>query len=1045
MVNPITFKRAIAQTVALPVVLTLLLAGILSWELTLVNRQGEWLTHTNLVIAQAYNTERMFRDRETATRELALLNRPLALPSSQPLDQQFSHLHDLVIDNPVQTARLDSALQLYWSWDANVNHAIRSQQPDSLALYERLSLGNRLNTILYRFTDEEYQLLRDRRQEYRWRTKIVVISSIALTIIIGLFLALLSRRNIRKLTKQYGMAIDEAERNLDLVRTTLLSIEDGIIVTTNAGKVTLINPGATSLTGWRADEVIGRPVNEVFRLFKTDGSNELIDLVRIIINTRHAQNFSDNYYIVSKRRAHIPIDCAASPILDDEGVLAGIVIAFRDVTDRMYAEKELYRRQEEFRALIENAPDPTFRFDRDLKILYANPAAENLLMITADAMIGKAFRDLNLPIETIATWEIQLRNVLSSETGTTTEFEYKGPTGKRRYQMRLVPELNQGGQLETLLATLRDITELKRREQVMRENEERFRAVVESSLDGYYLLRAIRGAKQEIDDFQILYSNLRGAQLLEKQRDVIQSQRLRDVWPEADAKELIVKLSRVIATKEPLEEEIPIENGNRWVSNQIVPLGDDVVLRTSDVSNRRQLEIELFRREEEFRALVEKSPDAIISYDRDLVIRYVNPIVGELLHMDTAEIIGKNYRQLQFPEELTAPWEAAIREAFETKRPTAYTSEFLLPSGETRYFRARNVPEFNQQDEVEMVVTTAHDITDSIRIQQELETQGQLFKAVAENSIEAFFVVRPIYAENGSILDYTFAYANDAGLALLRTSRENISQSTILGLVSSPTLGTGILEQFNTVLGTNTPMRREYLRYKDPERGNSWLQLHAIPIEEAVALIVTDVTERHEVEDQLRNSEQRYRELVENASEAIFSTDLHGNITYVNPYISKLTEYSPEDAAHLNYLNLVTPEYRERAKRQFFRQYLSRQQTLWGEYPFYTKNGNVCWLSLTTTLRYENGEPVGFDCVGVDISQAKQLEFALLTPHRDRGSAEHLARLLKDMKDSLEDIEKNVTELDRNDPQNLTSDRIRNMRLNTRTLLERLKDLTSEV
>ena len=145
----------------------------------------------------------------------------------------------------------------------------------------------------------------------------------------------------------------------------------------------------------------------------------------------------------------------------------------------------------------------------------------------------------------------------------------------------------------------------------------------------------------------------------------------------------------------------------------------------------------------------------------------------------------------------------------------------------------------------------------------------------------------------------------------------------------------------------------------------------------AAVHIVHDITERKQAEEAFRESEKRYRQVVENAVELIYSTDINGNFTYANAAALKACGYSLEELQRLNYLNLVIPEHRERVTSIYADQFREKQGSTYVEFPFYTKSGGVVWFGQNASLVFEGKKFVGLHIIARDITERKRAEEAL--------------------------------------------------------------------
>ena len=102
--------------------------------------------------------------------------------------------------------------------------------------------------------------------------------------------------------------------------------------------------------------------------------------------------------------------------------------------------------------------------------------------------------------------------------------------------------------------------------------------------------------------------------------------------------------------------------------------------------------------------------------------------------------------------------------------------------------------------------------------------------------------------------------------------------------------------------------------------------------------VLRDRTERKEAEKLLIESEKKYREVVDSATDAIYSTNAKENFTFINPAGEKLSGYTLKEFLKMNYLDLVPTEYRTKVKYHYMRQLIKGDKFSHIEYPFYSKN-----------------------------------------------------------------------------------------------------------
>ncbi|RPJ21003.1 MAG: PAS domain S-box protein, partial [Chloroflexi bacterium] len=177
-----------------------------------------------------------------------------------------------------------------------------------------------------------------------------------------------------------------------------------------------------------------------------------------------------------------------------------------------------------------------------------------------------------------------------------------------------------------------------------------------------------------------------------------------------------------------------------------------------------------------------------------------------------------------------------------------------------------------------------------------------------------------------------------------------------------------------------------------------WYELNLSPLLDENKLLIgrvitgRDITDRKKTERQLQESEARFRQIVENASDLIYRVDSNGCITYANPAVVGVLGYEKEkDVLGEYYLDLVTPEMRNTVKRIYQRQFVSKTPTTYNELPVLGTDGREIWLGQNVQLIYEGDQIVGFQALARDVTAIKQTYDALLIA-RDQALEASLAK-----------------------------------------------------
>lgn len=140
----------------------------------------------------------------------------------------------------------------------------------------------------------------------------------------------------------------------------------------------------------------------------------------------------------------------------------------------------------------------------------------------------------------------------------------------------------------------------------------------------------------------------------------------------------------------------------------------------------------------------------------------------------------------------------------------------------------------------------------------------------------------------------------------------------------------------------------------------------------------TATRERKAAEKAHLEALERYRQVVENATDIVYSLNREGYFIYTNQAGLRLSGYSMGELWGLQYLDLVVPDHRRRVQRHYIRQLLSRTSTSTLEFPFRTKNGDIRWLEANGALIFEDSEFRGVHVIARDITEQKAFQAEIL-------------------------------------------------------------------
>jgi PAS domain S-box-containing protein len=258
-------------------------------------------------------------------------------------------------------------------------------------------------------------------------------------------------------------------------RLALASIGDAVIATDSAGIVTFLNPVAESLCGVPLSDSVGRPLREIFRIVNEKTRGPVESPVDHVLATGLKVALANRTVLITHDGRETPIDDSAAPIVSDDGQVSGVVLVFRDVSEKRRAA-EL---NERLAAIVESSDDIIASKTLDGILTSWNRGAERILGYTAAEVVGNHVSML-VPPEHMEDIDTILNRIRRGET--VDHFQTK----RRRkdgtiidVSLTISPIRNEEGEIVGASKVGRDVSsQLK-----TAETNERLAAIVESSDD----------------------------------------------------------------------------------------------------------------------------------------------------------------------------------------------------------------------------------------------------------------------------------------------------------------------------------------------------------------------------------------------------------------------------------------------------------------------------------------------------------------------------------------------------------------------------------
>ena len=415
--------------------------------------------------------------------------------------------------------------------------------------------------------------------------------------------------------KQTKRAIAEAQSRL---ATALESIGDAVLATDLQSRVTYLNPIAEQLLGYATQQAIGRPLEDIFRIVNAETRQPVQCPVGRVLREGIIVGLANHTLLLRPDGSELPIDDSAAPIKDSDGQLLGVVLVFRDVSERYQAARQAAL----LSLIVATSDDAILSKDLTGTVMSWNRGAERIFGYTAEEMIGSSILRI-IPPDRQAEEAAILSKLRRGERVEHYETVRRKKDGRLcDISLTVSPLTDDDGNVIGASKIARDITEQKRAQRALHESEERWRVTLESIGDAVVATDAAG---------VVTFVNAVAVQLLGKPAKDIISHPLAEVFKIVNEESrravdspvdrviregVVVGLANHTVVLRPDGTESPIDDSAAPIRDSEGRLVG-VVLVFRDITERKQSELQMHRWSADLEARVrERTSELIHSQER---------------------------------------------------------------------------------------------------------------------------------------------------------------------------------------------------------------------------------------------------------------------------------------------------------------------------------------------------------------------------------------------------------------------------------------------
>jgi PAS domain S-box-containing protein len=389
-----------------------------------------------------------------------------------------------------------------------------------------------------------------------------------------------------------------------------------------------------------------------------------------------------------------------------------------------------------------------------------------------------------------------------------------------------------------------------------------------------------------------------------------------------------------------------------------------------DITERKRWEEMLRRSEEKYRTILENITDGYYEVDPAGNFTFFNDSLCKILGYSKNEMMGMNNRQYMDKENARKVYQA-FSKVYATGKPAeGFDWELTRKDGTKRIVEASISLIRNPEGEPIGLRGIVRDITGRKQAEETLRQSEEKYRTILENITDGYYELD---------LAGNFTFFNDSTCEILGYTRDKMMGMNNRQYMDKEN-ARKVYKVFNRVYTTGKPAEGFDWKLTRKDGTKRFIEASVSLVRDAQGKpigfrgVVRDVTERRQAEEELRKSEEKYRQLTEEINDAIYTLDKDGTVTYVSPVIEWLSGYSPSEIMGRSFAQFL----HEEGLLHIIEDYghtLAGHSTE-GEYQFRTKSGEIRWAGISNRPIFAGDRVVGARGTLTDITKRKLAEQA---------------------------------------------------------------------
>jgi PAS domain S-box-containing protein len=794
------------------------------------------------------------------------------------------------------------------------------------------------------------------------------------------------KKKIQQLTRKVeslATTISNLKKSEQLLSNAVDFAPIGMITLTTDGNFTSVNKAFRQITGYTKKELLTLNISQITH---PDDKHIGDNVIRELISGKAKDAKFEKRYI--HKNGHTIYAQVSTAIINDElGIPQNFFTQVIDDTSRKLSEQALRKSEEQLHLITENTSDNIAITTFDLKATYifVNPSVKSLLGYDPKDLIGKSFFDFIHPDDKKVLYPLlknyvnqKIKKLLTGKETTLTEsieYRFKNKVGNWRYLQSTINIAD-----KHLLSISRDVTDLRMLERDAFDWKKRYESAIIATGNILYdwdsvTNEVVYGGSIE-QTIGYTFNEMKGG--LSKWIELIHQ----------DDREYFNKaIERLIKTKKSAHLEYRIQKKDgKYITieddGQFIEVAGGEISRmigfVRDITSRKKTE-ELLKTSEARHNEAQRIAH-IGTWELDLI-------------SNTLYWSDEIYTMFELkPQQFDATYEAfldnihpddrelvnsAYTESLKNKLPYNIVHRLLLKDKSIKYVREHCETFYDDKGKAIRSIGTVQDITKRKEIEETLVKSEEKYKSVVEGSNDLIFMVD----NEGIVLQVNHAAAN-----IFRRKRNEIEGENIYKLFPKK-----IAERFKSRLTKvfKTGKNATYESTMPVGDSEIWINTSINPIRDndgnviAVMGISRNIDQHKKAEKLIKESEEKYKDLVEKAGIAILMDDRDGNLTYFNKRFAELYGYSDQEISQMNLRDIIYQADIKNVIKFHNDRLAGKKVPTRYEFRGIKKDGSVIYLETDVVLLKSNNSAIGTRSYVWDITERKQSEEALLNSEQN--------------------------------------------------------------